>query len=244
MKKSAFAIVTLALLSACGERGSSAETGDKPSVVADQALAGGDARKRELQTQGQRAQHAPANTALTEAGAQRAAAYKRQLLPLIAANYTGDCTTGAGATSRSSISVSADGTVGAPGMKASQIMDADVMLVLTKVPSTAATQTVALGASSDVHAWTVHSSNSTAEVVTYRRNNESIRCINDAPVVQSRPGNVYPALAQFFVAAARSMNCSTTTVPNFLQITPGATGVTVDGDTLSLVRANAGEIVG
>ena len=119
MKKFSLALLTFALLSACGQRGASPETGDKPAAVAEEA----DAARRQSQADASFAAEEAKRTrdaaTAAEAAAKRVATYKRELLPLITGNYPGECTAAKdGVKSRAAIAVAADGTVSAPGMKA------------------------------------------------------------------------------------------------------------------------------
>lgn len=242
MKKLSIAIFTLALLSACGERGASPDTGEKPSAGADQEDASADTGNAHASEAAEEAKQARADAALADATANRVAAYKRALLPLVAADYAGDCTTSAGVKSRSAISVSAGGTVSAPGMKASSIMDADAMLMVNRGESAGTAPAISMLAGSDESKWTFHSRNTADEAAAYGSNRESIRCLNESSAVQPKAGNVYPAVAKFFIGASRSMKCNDfASLPRMLKVTPAATQVTVGNETFPLVLATAGE---
>ncbi len=242
MKILSIALISLALVSACGQRGASPETGEKPSGDIDQAAAVAQADQAASNAAALEKEERE-RAALADAAAKRAATYKRALLPLVAAAYTGDCSTGAGAKTRSAITVGADGTVSAPGMKASSLMDPDVMFTLSRGLTEGTAPTASLIAGSDENKWTVHLGSNKDGASGYASNNEIFNCLNVPTAVQSKPGAVYATVAKFFIAAPRVMQCNDfASLTKTVKVTPSASQVTVGGDTFSLVRGNGVEI--
>jgi hypothetical protein len=232
MKKVTLAVLSLALLSACGQRAAAPDTAGTPAVAGQEAAqqAAGDAADE--------AKQARADAALAEASAKRMAQYKRALLPLVVGSYAGECSSQAeGAKSRAAISVAADGTVSAPGMKARSIMEADAIFTVSKEAPSKAMRFVAGG---DTDPWHVSMQKTPEPTTMFASGAAGIQCANQSGAV---PGaDIYPLAARFFVAAARSMKCTDgTSIPKTFKIVPAATSVTIGETTYALVRADGTE---
>lgn len=239
------ALLPLALLSACGQRGASPETGEKPDAIAEEA----DAAKRQAADDASFAAEEATRTrdaaAAAEGAAKRVAMYKRELLPLIAGNFPGECISAKdGAKARAAIAVAADGTVSAPGMKAHSLMDAGAVVTVGRLGSVDKPKMLTFQAVAEAGNWIV-GRQSAAEVSTmYMADKEGLTCVNEAPAAQASTQSVYPAVAKFFIAAARTFTCiDGTALPKPYKVTPAATSVTIGDDTFSLVDANAGASV-
>ncbi len=237
MKKLSIALITMALLSACGERGASPETGEKPPAEAGQADDAAQAAQASADAAAMEKEERDI-AARAEAAAKRATEYKRALMPLVVASYAGECTTKAGVKSRSAVSVGADGTVSAPGMKASSLLDADTLFAVTRGASAGSAPMIGLIAGSEKNKWTVHLPNKPDDGFGYGSNDEGISCINASSTAQPKAGAVYPAVAKFFIAASATLKCNDyASLPKMLKITPSATHVTMGNETFPLMRA-------
>lgn len=235
MKNITLALLTLSLLSACGQR-AAAEAGaaasnqppgaEEASFVVEQA-------RRTLD-----------GAVLAEQGAKRVLAYKGAMLPLVAGNYAGDCSTPAGIKSRAAITVAPDGAVSAPGMKTRAIMDEDVTLYVVTNASAGEPKALTFVAGREGDGWNVSGTHERGQPSVFMSaNGLGISCENggDAP---AKPQAAYPAAAPFFVAAAATLQCTDGMSPaKPYQITPDAGGVRIGNEHYPLVRANAGEML-
>jgi hypothetical protein len=236
MKNLSIALVTLALLSACGQRGASPDTGDKPGA----AEQGGDSEA--AATAAAMAQEEKAQAAAVQAGAKRVVDYKRVLLPLVAATYAGNCTNKAGVKSQAAVTIGADGMVTAPGMKGHSIMDADSLLTITRATTGGKQTPVGFVAGGDGEAWTVGNTSPTPNAIMYSDKADGVQCVDTAATTKG--GEVYPLLAKFFSAGARTMKCiDGSLIAKNARIVPAATSLAIGGDSFALVGPGLGEMV-
>jgi hypothetical protein len=241
MKTATLAILSLALLSACGERNAApAAAGastDEASAAAGQAAE--DARYAAAE-----AQRARAKAQQDAQFGQRLLDYKRAMLPLIAGSYSGACTDKAGVKSLAAITVAADGTVSAPGVPPRSMLDAGAMLSLIRQPSVGAQKPLSFVAGAESPRWAASGyPGSTMGSMFGSEDGAALGCEDDsdAPV---KPVPLYPVLARFFAAAATTISCNdgpSLPRPRPFKITPSATGVSIGSDTVSFLRPNAGE---
>ena len=240
MKHLPLAILTLALLSACGQRGASPQTGEKPAG-SEQADADNEASIQAAAADEAKQERESAQAG--EAGAKRMAHYKRAMLPLIAASYKGECTNKGGATSPGAIEVASGGMVTAPGMRAHDILGADAMLTVTRNGAGVGREgAIGFVAGADREGWTVASITGAENSILFSEKNDGIKCAIGAPADKSGP--MYPQLAKFFIAGARTMKCTDgSLIQKSFKIAPAATSVTIGSDTFSLVGAGMGEMV-
>ena len=217
MKNLPLALISLALLAACGQRSAA-----QPAAQAETASPVADTAKQPAQ-----------------ADAHRAASYKRVLLPMIAANYAGECSAKAGPPSRAAIAIGVDGAVRAPGLAPRAVLDADVMLSLNKT----AARTTGFAVGSDSTGWNVGLISGAVDTISFISGDEALTCVDTLSTMQPAERAVYPALAPFFSAAARTMKCTDGMSPaTAYSIVPTATGVTIGADSFSLVQPKAGEM--
>jgi hypothetical protein len=170
------------------------------------------------------------------------AQYKRALLPLFVGSYAGECSMQpGGARSRAAISVAADGAVSAPGLKSRAIMDADAMFMVSKQVSAGG---IGFMASSERAPWIVSMQKLPAPAASFTSGAASIACAIQSGAGPAAASDVYPLVARFFVAAARSMKCSDNSpTRKTYRVAPAATSVTIGEHTYSLLRKDAGEMV-
>ena len=97
MKSITLVLCSLALLSACGERGGTSQTSEKPAADAAQVNADIAAAHDAAGAAIDQAQQARGDAAAAQGGPERMNQYKRSVLKLIAGSYSGDCSTKSGA---------------------------------------------------------------------------------------------------------------------------------------------------
>ncbi len=93
MKKFPTILCALTLLSACGERGASSQTGEKPPPDAAQVAAEVDAAQDRATAAIDEAQRERIDAESAADAPRRIAGYKRTMLSLIAGSYAGNCRT-------------------------------------------------------------------------------------------------------------------------------------------------------
>ena len=245
MKRLAFAVCTLALLSACGERGgTTSQTGEKPAADTAQVHADQAAAHEAAAAEIDEAKRARDEAAAEKGAGARMAQYKRSVLPLIAGSYSGDCTDRSGATSRAAIVVGADGAVDAPGMKPHHLLAPGSKLMLSTEAVMGRPEKIVFVAGDDKAGWSVSSNGKGRGSTIFTDGDGAFKCENEGTPTPGKAAALYPALAPFFMAAARTMHCTDGTSPaRSYKVTPSGAGVTIGDDTFSLTQANAGEMI-
>lgn len=244
MKTLAIALCALATLSACGQRGETGTTGDKPATDAAQVQAEMQAAHEEAGAGIEQARRERAEADIERGAGARLAQYKAALMPLIAGQYGGDCSTRAGDVDGGSIRLSPDGAVSAPGMASGSVMTPDSRLSFAT--ESVQGEPVRLGfvardESEDVQ---VSTSSANGELsTTYVNRGDTITCVQARGARRDRMPTAYPALARFFVAGARTMRCTSGKgEPGSFRVTPTTTGVSIGGDSYLLRWENATEV--
>ncbi len=238
MKTLALSFLTLTLLSACGQRGASPETGEKPGVTDEQASA-------DAQVSGDEAQGSADESRREKEAAERAVTYRKALLGLIAGNSTTDCASADGASARGPITIDADGSVSAPGMKAHDLMGQNVTLSLDRGQAKAKSEAIGFLASDEKAGWHVSRQVTLDDKVTLVEDKAGLRCSPAAPTGTGAVTYLYPAVAKFFIAGSTTLQCNDDTdgVKSF-KITPTRNAITIGNDSFALMRSGAAENVG
>lgn len=245
MKSLAFALCSLALLSACGERGgTTSQTGEKPATDAAQVNADIAAAHDAAGAAIDDAQRARGEAAAARGGPQRMDQYKRGVLALIAGSYSGDCATKSGAAARGAIVIGADGAVDAPGMQPHHLLAPNSKLMLSTEAVMGRPEKIVFVAGDDKAGWSVSSSGKGRGSTIFSDGDDAVKCENEGTPTPGKAAALYPALARFFTAAARTMQCTDgSSGARRYQVSPTANGVTIGDDTFSFTQLNAGEVV-
>lgn len=245
MKSLALALCSLALLSACGERGgTTSQTGEKPAADAAQVNADIAAAHDAAGAQFDAAKRSRDDAAASQGGAQRMDQYKRGVLSLISGSYSGDCTAKGGATARGAIVIGADGAVDAPGMKPHHLLAPDSKLMLSTEAVMGRPEKIVFAAGDDKAGWSLSSNGKGRGSTIFSDGDDAIKCENEGTPTPGKAAALYPSLSRFFKAAATSMQCTDgTSGARRYQVSPSSNGVTIGDDTFSLTQANAGEVV-
>ena len=243
MKKFLFAACAATLLSACGERGASSQTGEKPAPDAAQVQADVDAAQEAATAAIDDAERNRAE-AHDEIGApRRVAGYKRTMLALIAGSYAGDCRTRSGALARGAVAVDADGRVSAPGMPARSLMDPDSQLTLSIKGSHGEPSEITFMGGSEAARWNVSSQRKGDLSTVYVDKGNPIKCVDTRPPAQGRVATLYQALAPHFAAGGGTLACSDGKArPHTMRVTPSAGALRVGNETFTLDDSDADEV--
>lgn len=245
MKAIAYAVCTMVLLSACGERGASSETGEKPAADAAQVRAEMEAKHEATSAAIDEARRTRTEEAAAEGAPRRMADVKRQLLPLIAGSYAGECTTKTGAASRAGILVSADGRVTAPGMKSRSLADAGTMLTFTRESAASNAPGIGFVGGDEKEGWSVSASGRHEVSTIFSDGGDAIKCVANEGPSQRRDGALYPVVARAMIAGAGTMQCTEGRRgrPGSYRLTLTQSEASVGGENYSLTDDNAGEMV-
>lgn len=245
MKTFAFALCSLAVLSACGERGgTTSQTGEKPAADAAQVNADIAAAHDAAGADFDKAQQARAEEAAAQGGPERMNQYKRGVLSLIAGSYSGDCSTKSGAAARGAIVIGADGSVDAPGMKPHHLLAPNSKLMLSTEAVMGRPEKIVFVAGDDKAGWSVSSNGKGRGSTIFSDGDGAIKCENEGTPTPGKAAALYPSLARFFRAAASSMQCTDgSSGARRYQVTPTSNGVTIGDDSFSFTQKNAGEVV-
>lgn len=243
MKNTVSIVCALVALSACGERGATGTTGDKPATDAAQVQADMQAAHEAAGAGIEQARRERADADAERGADGRLAQYKAALLPLIAGQYAGACSTRTDDVD-GAIRIGADGSVSAPGMKTGSVMTPASQLSFSTESVGGAPVRLGFVARDDAEDVQVSTSSAGGELsTTYTNRDEAIKCVQSRPARRDRMPTAYPALARFFVGGARTMRCKAdTAAPGSYRVTPTANGVSIAGDTYLLRWENATEI--
>lgn len=207
MKKISLVLCAAALLSACGQRGGSSETGEKPVADGDQVRAEMQAAQEAATAELDKAQRQRDDVQDEKGAERRLSEYKRRLLPLIAGSYGGDCRGKSGRLSGAAITIGDDGQVQAPGIKARSLGDPDGSLAVTTDTTRAPGARPGFVASNRKQDWSVTTTGISELTTNLVDGDATISCIGSGPAPSGRSGGVYAALAQYFIPAAGLMEC-------------------------------------
>jgi hypothetical protein len=234
MKNIAIALCTLSMLAACGERGSSSQTGEKPAPDAAQVQAEVEA-SQEAATAAIDDARRDREEAEQDSGPVRTADYKRTMLGLIAGSYAGECSTKSGAVARGTVTVDADGRVSAPGLQARNLMDPDAMLTLSIKGAEGQPSEITFLGGNDRAQWSVSSQRKGDLTTVYSDRGNPIKCVDARPPQQGRVPNLYQALARHITAGESTLQCAEgRSDPRASRITAAGNTLTVGGETLAL----------
>lgn len=244
MKAIALVLCSLALLSACGERGGTSQTGEKPAADGAQVNADIAAAHDAAGAAIDQAQQARGDAAAAQGGPERMNQYKRSVLTLIAGSYSGDCATKSGASARGAIVIGTDGAVDAPGMKPHHLLAPGSKLMLSTEAVIGRPEKIVFVAGDDQAGWSVSSNGKGRGSTIFSDGDEAIKCHNEGTPTPGKAAALYPSLARFFIGAAASMQCTDgASGARRYQVTPTSNGVTIGDNAFSFTQKNAGEVV-
>lgn len=244
MKNFVIALCALATLSACGKRGDTGTTGDKPATDAAQVQADMQAAHDAAGADIEQARRERAEANVEQGAAARLDQYKAALLPLVAGQYGGECSTRSGDIDDGAIRIGTDGSVSAPGMQQGSVLSDDSRLSFATESVMGTPVRLGFVARDERDDVQVSTSSAGGKLsTTYTNGGDAITCVQSRPARRERMPTAYPALARFFVAGARTMRCSAgASAPGSFRVTPTENGVSIGGDTYLLRWENATEV--
>lgn len=243
MKKLPFVLCVMTLLTACGERGASSQTGEKPAPDATQVEAEVDAAQDRASAAIDDAQRDRTDSASEADAPRRAASYKGTMLSLIAGSYTGDCSTKAGAVARGAVTVDADGRVSAPGLQSRNLMDPRTALTLSMKGTDNAPSEITFMGGDETAQWTVSSQRKGDLTTVYSDRGNPIRCVDQRPASQGRVATLYQALAKHFTDSGGTLQCGEgKRAPQAVRITMTPAGLRAGDEMFTLVGGEADEV--
>lgn len=243
MKKLSVVLCALTLLSACGERGGSSQTGEKPAPDAAQVAAEVDAAQDRATAAIDDAQREGTATEMEADAPRRVAGYKRTMLSLIAGSYAGDCRTKSGALARGAVTVDPDGRVSAPGLESRNLMDPRSMLTLSIKGADNATSDIMFMGGDEVAQWNVSSQRKGDLTTVYSDKGNPIKCVDERPAAQGRVATLYQALAKHFDTSGGTMQCGEgRRSPQTVRITMTPGGLRAGETMFTLVGGEADEV--
>ncbi|QYF94360.1 hypothetical protein KY495_03835 [Massilia sp. PAMC28688] len=248
MKNIAIALCTLSMLAACGERGSSSQTGEKPAPDTAQVQAEVEA-SQEAATAAIDDARRDREEAEQDRGPVRTADYKRTMLGLIAGSYAGDCSTRSGPVSRGAVTVDADGRISAPGLPARNLMDPDANLTLSIQGADGQPSEITFLGGNDRAQWSVSSQRKGDLTTVYSDRGNPIKCVDSRPPQQGRAANLYQALARHISAGGSTLQCaqgraearSSRIVAAGNTLSVGNDTLALDDDANEVATVNAGD---
>lgn len=243
MKKLPVALCTLILLSACGERGASPQTGEKPAPDAAQVAAEVDAAQDRATAAIDDAQRERTDAESEAEAPRRIAGYKRTMLSLIAGSYTGDCRTRSGALARGAVTVDPDGRVSAPGMQSRNLMDPRGTLTLSIKGTDNAPSEITFMGGDEVAQWNVSSQRKGVLTTVYSDKGNPIKCVDERPPAEVRVRTLYQALASHFDGTGGTLQCGEgKRGSRQVRVTMTPAGLRADEAMFTLVGAQADEV--
>ncbi|MES2898925.1 MAG: hypothetical protein V4723_04305 [Pseudomonadota bacterium] len=243
MKQLVFILCALPLLSACGQRGGSSQTGEKPAPDAAQVAAEVDAAQERATAAIDDAERDRTELESAVDAPRRAASYKRTMLSLIAGSYAGDCRTKSGAVARGAVTVDPDGRVSAPGLPSRNLTDPGSALTLSIKGTENARSEITFVGGDEGAQWNVSSQRKGDLTTVYSDKGNPIRCVDERPAQQGRVATLYQALAKHFEESGGAMQCGEgKREPQTVRVTMTSAGVRAGAEMFTLVGGEADEV--
>lgn len=243
MKKFACTICAAAMLAACGERGASPQTGEKPGPDVTQSRADLEAEHDKVSADIAQAARKRGDVAAEEGSGDRLLEYKRVLLPLIAHDFTGRCSAKSGPVEGAAIKLARNGAVSASGMKERNFMDEEGKLTVSSVSEAGRSASMGFSMVGAHDQWGMIKAVGKSSAV-YTESGDALECADRSRAMAARDSALYPSVARFFMDGGETLHCSNSgSAPKSYRISVTESELVVGGDSFALESDNAEETV-